>query len=457
MTKRSWSFLLLLSIASLITLTPCFFNISIVLAQTIGTNASHSTDKEAALRAELAQNEAEQAKLSATIDQLQTQGASIKRDIALLQAQISEAKLKINAKNLEIQTLNRSISEKVDTIDSLTAKTERSKQALAELIRRSSITEQASLPQVVLSNGSLSDFFNNVAVYSTLSSSLTSLVDDIRATQTKTETEKADLSSKRDATLDARYEIENQKKKIESKQAEVNKLLALTDQTRKGYTLVLQQRAARAAQIRTALFQLRDSEGIPFATALQYANEASAKTGVRPAFILAILTQETNLGQNVGTCNRPGDPDSKRWRAIMPGPGDKSSRDDESAYLKITSALGLDPEAMPLSCPWKGGWGGAMGPSQFIPTTWLAYSARVADVVGKSVANPWLAEDAFAATALYMKDLGASSGTYTAERTAALKYYAGGNWAKPANAFYGNQVMAKAQSIQENIDLLKNI
>ena len=55
------------------------------------------------------------------------------------------------------------------------------------------------------------------------------------------------------------------------------------------------------------------------------------------------------------------------------------------------------------------------------------------------------------ASGIYLSDLGASARTYTAERTAALKYYAGGNWASPANAFYGDGVMQKATNIQENM------
>ena len=142
----------------------------------------------------------------------------------------------------------------------------------------------------------------------------------------------------------------------------------------------------------------------------------------------------------------------------MPGPNDNSWRDDQTTYLQITSQLGLDPDSMPLSCPWRGGWGGAMGPSQFIPTTWDLYKSRIASAVGKSVPNPWDPQDAFTASAIYLSDLGANKGGYTAERTAALKYYSGGNWRRPENAFYGNEVMVKARNIQENmIDPLQGI
>ena len=187
---------------------------------------------------------------------------------------------------------------------------------------------------------------------------------------------------------------------------------------------------------------------------MKYADAASKATGVRTAFILGILKQETDLGKNVGTCNREGDPEEKSWRNIMPGPNSGSSRDDQTIFLQITSDLGIDPDTTPLSCPWGNGWGGAMGPSQFIPTTWAAYAPRIADAVGVGTANPWNPAHAFMATAIYMSDLGAAAQTYTAERTAALRYYAGGNWNLPQNAFYGNSVMAHAEDFQTQLDFL---
>jgi membrane-bound lytic murein transglycosylase B len=197
----------------------------------------------------------------------------------------------------------------------------------------------------------------------------------------------------------------------------------------------------------SALFALRDSKAIPFERALAYAKEASNGTGVRPAFILAILTQETNLGANVGTCNRPGDPATKSWKNIM-----KPTRDIEP-YLRIVKSLGITPESMPLSCPQGNGYGGAMGPSQFIPSTWELYTNRVSVVTGNRPANPWNAEDAFAATSVYLKDLGADARTYAAESRAAGKYYAGSRWAT-AGVNYSNSVMAIATRIQGNIDIL---
>jgi len=62
--------------------------------------------------------------------------------------------------------------------------------------------------------------------------------------------------------------------------------------------------------------------------------------------------------------------------------------------------------------------------------------------------------DAFVAAALLLKDNDAAEGGYQAERRAALRYLAGGNWQKPAYAFYGDDVMDLAVIYQDQIDIL---
>jgi hypothetical protein len=63
------------------------------------------------------------------------------------------------------------------------------------------------------------------------------------------------------------------------------------------------------------------------------------------------------------------------------------------------------------------------------------------------------------ATSMYLSDLGAGGGTYTAERNAACKYYSGRacDSQKPYNTSYGNSVIAKAEKFQADIDFLKSI
>ncbi len=420
-------------------------------------------EQEAQWRSELVQTEADIAKWQLILDTSKKGTASLQKDAAALNAKIQQAKLFIKQRNIAIAQLDREIATKNANITTLENKIESGHASLAQLLRKTNEIDSASLPEVILSNQNLSDFFADVDSFTMIKRSMQDLFLDIRATKNLTLKEKAALAIKQTKEIDTKIEAEAQKRQVEKNEKEKEYLIQVNKTQEKTYSQVLAERKKRAGEIKAALFALRDSAAIPFGDALKFAQEAGAKTGVRPAFLLAILTQESNLGKNVGTCNRAGDPESKSWRKIMPGSEDiasgKSRRDDQSAFLRIVNALGLDPDTRSLSCPLaSGGWGGAMGPSQFIPTTWEAYASKVATNLGKNVVNPWYPEDAFMASAIYLSELGAGNGGFTAERTAALKYYAGGNWNKKSNAFYGNQVMAKATNIQETmIDPLSNL
>ncbi|MDP2593135.1 MAG: lytic murein transglycosylase [bacterium] len=413
------------------------------------TTVSAVAEREAELRRELAELEAEIEKQQEILRSKQRESVSLERDIAILNARIEEAKLTIRAKTIRINGLTSDIGVKTEIIGDLEEKIEKNKSSLSELIRRTNEYDDYSLLELLLSQEEMSEFFADADSYFTLQSSLYSLVQNVKNNKNANENERNKLDQTRKAEIDARVDVEAEKRIIEKSEVEKKKLLAISKQEESAYEKVLEERQKKAASIRSALFALRDTAAIPFGEALEYATKASGKTGVRPAFILAILTQESNLGENVGTCNRPQD--TKKWRDIMPGPDDNSWRDDQTVFQSLMDELGFDPDVMPLSCPYGGGWGGAMGPSQFIPTTWQAYKSRVAKVTGHNPPNPWNPEDAITATSLYLMDLGADKGGYSAELEAALRYYAGSNWNKPQNAFYGRQVLAHAEDIQENM------
>jgi len=320
---------------------------------------------------------------------------------------------------------------------------------LAQLLRNTNESDDETIVHLILSDASISNFYSDLESYASIKQAVKASADIIRGIKTETEVAKKDLEKKQNAETDAKVELENAQKKVAKSEAEKKQLLAISKEKEQVYQKLAAEKKSRADKIRAALFQLRDTKAIPFGIALQYAKEAEIQTGVRPAFLLALITQETNLGANVGTCNRSDDPPSKSWKNIM-----KPER-DIAPFERITSALGINPFGTPLSCPQGGGWGGAMGPSQFIPSTWELYAKKIATALGISgMPNPWEPEHAFMASSIYLGELGADNGGYTAERTAALKYFAGSNWNKKANAFYGNSVMSLANKIQANIDLL---
>lgn len=404
-------------------------------------------EHEALLQAELANTEAEIRAWQSELREKQQESASYKRDIDILNAKIQKAQALIKAGQINIEKLRMEIELKLDTIEELDKKVNKGKESLSQLIRRTDEINSFNMVEILLSSEDLSEFLIDIDTFKSVNDGILNSFEEIRNAKNELEIERQDLGEKVNKETDIKKANEAERRRVEANEAEQKRLLDISRSEERSYELEIVSREKRAAQIRTALFSLRDIAAIPFGEALDYANAVSQKTGVRPAFLLAIITQESNMGANIGTCNRPQD--SQKWQDIMPGPGD--SRNDQGAFLRITSKLGLDPNSMPLSCPWGNGWGGAMGPSQFIPTTWEAYENKVAKALGKSVINPWSPQDAFMASGVYLSELGAGAGGYTAERTAALKYYAGGNWNNPKNAFYGDQVMGQAQTIQETM------
>ncbi len=421
----------------------------------IVVHAQNTPEREAQLRAELAQVETEQKEVELVLAATQNQSASLERDIKILDTKIKAAQLNIKAKNLLIETLGKDIQVKVNHISSLEERIARGKDTLAQIMRKTNEVDSYSLPEIILSQTNLTDFLEDVDTFESVQDGLKVTFEQIRADKTETEVEKNTLDKRRNTETDARYAIQQEEKNIKNDEAEKQRLLANSKSSEKVYQATLAQKKAKAAQIRAALFALRDAAAIPFGDALKYAQVASTKTGVRPAFVLAILTQESALGANVGSCYLT-DPStgagvSKKTGATFANVM-KPGRDVEP-FMTIVKALGGDPLKQVVSCPQSVGWGGAMGPAQFIASTWVLLEGRIKNALGISgTPDPWNPSHAFMASSMYLGDLGASTGTYSAERNAACKYYSGRVCsASSLIASYGNSVIAKADNIQRTM------
>lgn len=415
--------------------------------------AETTEEKEARLRSELSKIEAEQAETQKILDGARSQSASLQRDVTILNAEIKKAQLNIQAKNIAIQKLGKDIDLKEKTIGTLEERIERGQRALAQMLRKTYELDSYSIPEALLAQQDMAHFFEDLDNFNAIHKSLQTTFIEIRDVKAQTETERNTLDKKKDSETDARFAIEQEKKKTEQFEAQKKALLGISKNSEKAYEQVLAAKRKKAAEIRAALFALRDVAPIPFDQALKFANLASEKTGIRPAFLLAILTQESSLGKNVGSCyltnGSTGEGVSAKTGTVFPNVM-KPGRDVEP-FISITKELGLDPYKTLVSCPQSIGYGGAMGPAQFIASTWVLFKNRLSTMLGKKTPNPWEPLDAFLASATYLTDLGAINGSYTGERNAACRYYSGKACGTGINATYGNQVMYKAQTIQETM------
>lgn len=439
-------------------------------------------ERRAALQAELDRIEEQIAEQQELLDSKARERTSLERDVAILDAQIRKSELQIDARTVAIRQLNNGIAQKQETIGELSEKMERQKDSLAQILRKTHRIDDTTLVELMLSQKTVSDFFQDMDTFQDVKAALHASFDDISYTSAQTEEEKEVLTDRRAEEVELRKLQELERSRIAGLKAEKNEILAITKGEEEAYQALVNTTKKTAAEIRAQLFSLRDSAAIPFGEALAHAEKAGAGTGVRPALILGILKQETRLGEFLGTGNWLVDMHPTRDRPVFP---------------YIMSTVGLSPDSVPVSKAPSYGWGGAMGPSQFIPSTWVCYGGFVnvntgdcnnrsrsmswddfwqgpweyrasEDRIRKAIngtdpSNPYVNEDAFTATALLMADNGADRAPGTAtctltrnpELCAALRYFAGWtNANKPQYLFYGEAVIEHADEFQEQIDIL---
>lgn len=384
---------------------------------------------------------------------------TIDGDVKALNAKIRAAEATIKAKNIAISQLSDDIHVRNERIDELESVITEGKESLAQLLRRTHEVQSITLVEALLDSQNISEFFRELDYFLSIQTGLRAHFDQLRVAIAETEEERARLDEIQNRELDAKYEVEVNKKTISKTEQQKKELLAATKEEAKSYEQIVADRQAKVSQINAALFRLRgvDGGGIPFKEALAYAQIASRYTGVRAAFILGILRQESNLGVNVGQCLLV-DPKTGAGKGKNTGtPFANVMKPDRDVpyFLDLTSRLGRDPYGTPVSCPQSVGYGGAMGPTQFIPSTWKGYEGRIAQAYGVAVGDPWNPEHAIMATALFLQDLGAARGGYTAEREAAGRYYAGGNW-MTYGLGYAASVLGHAETYQNDIDFINN-
>ncbi len=423
-------------------------------------SSSSSNEDKNYCRNELKQIEAQLAELLEKQKAQQKKTGTLKGDVAYLQSQIDALKAKIKARSLVISQLKVDIAEKNTTIRSLSNKISREHESLAQLIRNTNEFDDQTILHLVLSDESISTFYSDLESYASIKRAVKESVDNIRGIKTETEVAKQDLEKKHDAETDAKAELESAQQKVAQSETEKKQLLAISQQTEVEYQKIATEKKARADRIRAALFPLAGiSTKIDFGTALSYASETQKKFGIDPAFLLAVLTQESNLGANVGQCyltNKEtgagvGKNTGTPFANVMKPMGLTGRKGDVEDFLAITSKLGRIWNETPVSCPIAGvaGYGGAMGPAQFIPTTWKLFEGRLKSALGHD-ADPWAPRDAFFASAMYLTDLGAVGDSASAQLKAACRYYGTGG----ATCSYGRSVMGLKAKLQADINLL---
>jgi len=433
-------------------------------------NLDGKTDKELELALEKCDKEIEQQK--ALLNNKQKDSVTIEFDIAKLDYKINQAKAEIRKRGIKIKQLGKSVVVKEKEIKNLSQKTDNMQASLAELIRKTDELKTYSLVETLLSNESLSAFFVDVDNFDVLKKELRISLLKVRNLKDKIETAKEDLKEKERNERGLKITKEAEKRKTANYKTEKNRLLSLNRKEEKEYKQTIAQKEKIKNQIRNRIFRTVGGTEMTFEEALQLITPFEERIGVESALVLAVLTQESAIdgviGKNLGRCTYNQSAPNKS--------GTVMSNSQKSSFLAITKELGINSNTTPVSCPIPrdGQYGGAMGPSQFMPRTWwdintgYGYKKRVAKVLGISTPSPFVNLDAFTGTALYLSDARdmcsgpkGFSTTFEIWGCTAAKYYSGLG-SRGARLYkhmnprysYGYKVAKRAQAFQKDIDLL---
>ncbi len=432
----------IVKIALLLTLVSVF----VVPGLFVSANPSPSEER-TALEEELKQLEEQIAQYDKDIQKTEQEKTTLENKIATLKNKIKKLDLQIYQSNIVIQDLGLQIGDTEASIEKTSLEIEAGKERLTAILREVYEEDQRPLVEILLLEG-IGDFFDNLAALEALNVKNSELLASIKTLKTSLEEQKQSLDEEKNG-LEKQVVIQTLQRQESAKtKAEQDSLLKMTETE---YQKQLKEKSdveKRAQEIRSRIFELIGVPEAPtFGEAYQIAKFVSEQTDIRPALLLAVLTQESNIGKNVGQCFLTN---TQTGEGVRVTSGAKQARvmaptRDVPHFLTITQELGRDPLNTPVSCPMTVGWGGAMGPSQFIPSTWIMYKAKFQAAKGGAV-DPWNIADAFLATGIYLKDLGALNNEFKA----VMKYFSGASWSK-WEEFYGRSVLAIATQYEQDI------
>ncbi len=410
--------------------------------------AAQNQEEREQLEKQLAELEARIDEYQGTVDKYRNQGSNLQDEISRLNAKINQLNLQIKSINLNLQKLDSEIEVNQNKIVTTESEIELNKQVLSRAIQSLYENESQSMVELLLANPSLAAFFDNVSNLMYVQESLRMTLEKVIGLHAELLDDREQLAVQKSDANTLKISRVAQKESLDVTKKDRSYLLQVTKGQEAKYQDLVKQTQKTAAQIRSRLFQLIGGGELTFEKAYELARFAERATGVRSALLLAVLDRESALGQNVGRCSYE--------KAMHP------TRDLPvfATILTELKAAGIaPPEPIMVSCPNRDGYfGGAMGPAQFIPSTWSLYEKRIVEITGSNPANPWSNSDAFVATALYLKDALNACGSYSGvakERCAAARYYAGSRWSKYLWA-YGQPVIDRANRFQQDIDILNS-
>jgi len=360
---------------------------------------------------------------------------TLQGDITDLEKDIAKMELQIQETQLVIQSLDLDIADKQAGIDAMQKEVNAKKEMLSRFMQELYEQGDATPIEMTLGSETFSDYFFQADSLESFQERTREIYDQFVYLREGLKKEKEDLLSRKEEQMNLKAMQNDQQNVLDQQKSTKNSLLSQTKNEK-------QALASRMDKLQEELNALQAlGEPINIDQAVSAARYASGLTKVAPEFLLGMLRIESGLGTNVGGGKYKTDMNPAQW----------------DTFRKICSELGIDASSTPVSrracynssakdgC---GGWGGAMGPAQFMPSTWMGYKSKVEKITGEIPANPWDLKDSLVAMGIKLAAVdGVTSGNRAAWAKAAGMYLAGGNWEN--YSWYGDRVLSYADGFKK--------
>lgn len=375
---------------------------------------------------ELTKKKAETAK---ELQEIKGHEDQTQRTLETINQGVYQLNLEIANLNITINKLEQEIQEKEKKIKELDERLEDYKTTLSLIIRQIYEYDSFTPLEIFFGHSTISEFTQKIGELEKLENGLKNTIEEIKVAKQTLESQRNQLQEKKDQHIEAKKMLDINRKSLLIRRTEQDYLLKKLAQAKTPLESEIVRIEAKLIELRAAMEKIKSylikwtlTGNITWSSIFSAVNSASLVTGVRPALLLAVLQRESTFGQGLGIPGRSQEYCVESWGG--------NPREYE-ALKTICARFGYDPDNVPMSrrC--------AIGPSQFLPTTWFGY-----EKICPGIYNPWNLNHAVLATGCYLKRNGATSGN----EQGALFAYNRATW-------YANQVLDIASTWQEVIDV----
>lgn len=244
-----------------------FFSVTSVLfaqentTSTTSPNVSTTTAPQE-LREKIKERNKEVEKIEQEIDEYLEELEAVQTRARTLKNAVRELELQESKLNADIRLTEQQINSTSLTIDRLTneirekdKRIERDTEALGQAIRKLHKLESRSLVEIVLSQGTFSSFWSNIANISRFQESVRENMRIIRNLKREAEKRQARLKEERQRLVGLKQRLLDQGRIVEENKKAQNRLLTQTKNTESNYQKLLEERRAQKEALEQELIE----------------------------------------------------------------------------------------------------------------------------------------------------------------------------------------------------------